>query len=174
MGNFFVSSLLSVTLFFIPVIAYLQPQPTQVELASHVLSLDNRQPDPWVNGIFKDNILLAISYARGTVKDGSQITWEEVEKPFVSTIELKPGEVFAFHDDILPQYAGKVTITTHAHFNYQDGFKSDGYLYGDGVCHLASLMYWVAKDAGLDAYAPVRHDFAVIPDIVPEYGVSIY
>ena len=65
-------------------------------------------------------------------------------------------------------------MTTNAHFNYQDGFKSDGYLTGDGVCHLASLMYWAAKDAGLTAYAPTSHDFAIINGVPREYGVSIY
>jgi len=59
------------------------------------------------------------------------------------------------------------------HFNYQDGFKSDGYLFGDGVCHLASLMYWVAKDAGLEAVSPVNHNFANVPEVPKEYGVSI-
>ena len=74
----------------------------------------------------------------------------------------------------MPEYEGKITKTTNAHFNFQEGFKTDGYLYGDGVCHLASLIYWVAKDAGLDAYAPNNHNFAIIPEISKEYGVSIY
>jgi vancomycin resistance protein YoaR len=45
---------------------------------------------------------------------------------------------------------------------------------GDGVCHLASLFYWAAKDAGIEALAPVNHDFAVIPQIDKKYGVAIY
>ncbi|OGH13341.1 MAG: hypothetical protein A2687_05140 [Candidatus Levybacteria bacterium RIFCSPHIGHO2_01_FULL_38_26] len=45
---------------------------------------------------------------------------------------------------------------------------------GNGVCHLASLIYLAAKTAGLDAYAPTSHDFAVIPEISKEFGVSIY
>ncbi|HKC05172.1 MAG TPA: VanW family protein, partial [Patescibacteria group bacterium] len=44
---------------------------------------------------------------------------------------------------------------------------------GDGVCHLASLISWAAKDAGLDVYVPARHDFAKINDVPKEYGVSI-
>ena len=84
------------------------------------------------------------------------------------------GQEFVFHDQILPEYKGSVVRTTNAHFNYQDGFKSDGYLTGDGVCHLASLIYWTAKDAGLEAYAPTDHDFAEIPGVPKEYGVSIY
>ena len=59
-------------------------------------------------------------------------------------------------------------------FNSDDGFKSDGYLTGDGVCHLASLMYWVTKSANLKAYAPTSHDFRAIPEIDKKYGVSIY
>jgi len=67
-----------------------------------------------------------------------------------------------------------LAATTNAHFNHQEGFKSDGYLMGNGVCHLASLIYWAAKEAGLEAYAPTNHDFALIPEISKEYGVSIY
>jgi len=82
--------------------------------------------------------------------------------------------VFAFHEDVLPQFVGKVTAGTHAHFNYDEGFKSDGYLTGDGVCHLASLLYWTARDAGLETLAPTNHDFANVPDVPKEYGVSIF
>ena len=35
------------------------------------------------------------------------------------------------------------------------------------------LMYWVAKDAGLEAVSPVNHNFAVVPEVSREYGVSI-
>jgi vancomycin resistance protein YoaR len=67
-----------------------------------------------------------------------------------------------------------VVKTTNAHYNSTEGFKSDGYLIGDGVCHLASLFYWAAKDAGLETLAPVNHDFAAIPQIDKQYGVAIY
>lgn len=143
-------------------------------LSQQEISLENRQPDSWVNGIFKDNILLNLAYLDGRVSKKEDIDWEEVRKPFTYQFRLNPDEVFAFHEDVLPQYKGKVVKTTNAHFNAADGFKSDGYLYGDGICHLASLIYWVAKDAGLDAYAPANHDFAKIADISKEYGVSIY
>jgi len=121
-------------------------------------SLESRYPDPWVNDIFRYNILHTLSLMSS--------------KPYSFT--LNPGEVFAFHEDVLPEFTGKVTQTMHAHFNYADGFKSDGYLYGDGVCHLAALMYWAARDAGLEALAPTNHDFANIPEVPKEYGVSIY
>ncbi|OGE38304.1 hypothetical protein A3B45_02100 [Candidatus Daviesbacteria bacterium RIFCSPLOWO2_01_FULL_39_12] len=143
-------------------------------LAQHEISLENRQPDSWVNGIFKDNILLNLAYLDGRVSKKEDIDWDEVRKPFTYQFRLNPGEAFAYHEDVLPEYKDKVVRTTNAHFNAADGFQSDGYLVGDGVCHLASLIYWVAKDAGLDTQAPTNHDFAVIPDISKEYGVSIY
>ncbi len=145
-----------------------------VVLAQHEISLHNRYPVKSVSDIFKDNILLNIAYMDGTVKDGKDINWSEVEKPFKYEFKLEPGQTFAFQDDVLPDFKGKVVKTTNAHFNSQEGFKSDGYLVGDGVCHFASLIYWVAKDAGLDAYAPTNHDFMSIPDISKEFGVAIY
>jgi hypothetical protein len=121
-------------------------------------SLANRTPDPWVNDIFRYNILHTLS------RMNSQ----------TYSFTLNSGEVFAFHEDVLPEFSGKVVKTMNAHFNYSDGFKSDGYLYGDGVCHLAALLYWAARDAGLEALAPTNHDFANIPEVPKEYGVSIY
>lgn len=145
-----------------------------VVLASHSFSLENRYENSSVNAVFKDNILLTLAYLDGTVKSKTDISWDKIASPFHYEFILEPGQEFAFHDQILPEYKGGVTKTTNAHFNYQDGFKSDGYLTGDGVCHLASLVYWAAKDAGLTAIAPTDHDFAKIPDIPKEYGVSIY
>ena len=110
----------------------------------------------------------------GSVKTGDKIAWDNIEWPLHYEFKLEPGDKFAFHDGILPDEADHVVKTTGAHFNYTDGFKSDGYLMGDGVCHLASLMYWVAKDAGLEAKAPRNHDFAMIPQISKEYSVAIY
>lgn len=132
------------------------PRTHEVVLSSHEISLENRYPVKSVSDVFKFNILHTLDRMG--------------EAKFI----LDPGRTFAFHDDILPEYKDKVVKTTNAHFNAADGFKTDGYLYGDGVCHLASLMYWVAKDAGLDALAPVNHDFMPIPQISREYGVSIY
>lgn len=152
-------------------------QPLKVDehvMASRAMSLDKRYGNAWVNNVFKDNILLNFAYLRGDVSNSSGINWDEVQKPTTYDFTLEPGKVFTYHDDVLPQYAGKVVKTTHAHFNAQEGFKSDGYLMGDGVCHFASLLYWAAKDAGLSAYAPSNHDFAQIPQIPREYGVAIY
>src|SRR5687767_48788 len=101
-------------------------------LSSRSISLENRQADRWINSVFKDNILLTMSYLRGEVKNRSEINWEKVREPFKYEMVLEPNEIFAYHDDFLPAYKGKVTKTTNAHFNYDDGFKSDGYLMGDG------------------------------------------
>ena len=137
------------------------------------LSLANRQSDKWVNNIFKENILLNLAYLRGLVSS-PKIDWDKVKQPFTFEFKLEPKQTFAFHGDIDDKYDGKVALTTNAHFNYQEGFKTGGYLFGDGVCHLASIINWVAKEAGLLVEAPTRHDFAPIPDIPKEYGVSIY
>lgn len=154
--------------------SFMVPQIQENILASHEISLEYRYPDKRISEIFKDNILLNIAYMDGKVTKREDINWDEIRKPFKYEFRLNPGQTFAYHDDILPQFNGKVTKTTNAHFNWFEGFKSSGYLYGDGVCHLASLIYWVAKDAGLDAYAPTNHNFMNIPEIPKEYGVSIF
>lgn len=145
-----------------------------IPLADRQISLQKRYNNSFVNDVFKDNILLTLSYLSGKTNKSTTVNWTEVTKPFTYQLTLNPDEVFAFHDDVLPQYEGKVKYSTNAHFNYQEGFKSDGYLMGDGVCHLASLINWVAQDADLEVVSPTNHDFAVIPEIPKEYGTSIY
>lgn len=146
----------------------------QKYLAGEKISLEKRHEDKFVNEVFKDNILLNLSYLAGKVTKKEDINWEDIRKPYGYNFTLLPGKTFAFHEDVLEKYKDSVIKTTNASFNFDDGFKSDGYLMGDGVCHFASLIYWVAKNAGLDAYAPTNHDFAKIPEIDKEYGVSIY
>lgn len=143
-------------------------------IASHSISLKNRYGNNFVNEVFKDNILLTMAYLDGKVKSKGEINWEEIRKPFHYEFSLKPGERFVFHDKTLDKYKDHIVKMTNTHFNYQEGFKSDGYLTGDGVCHLASLFYWTAKDAGLEAVSPTNHDFAVIPEVPKEFGVSIF
>lgn len=138
-------------------------------LASHQISLEKRYYP-----VQKDNILLNMAYMQGNVKSKTDINWDEIRKPFEYRFILEPGKTFAYHDDVLPEFKDKIALTTNAHFNSQEGFKSYGYLAGDGVCHLASLMYWVAKDAGLNAVVPTNHNFMAIPEIDKKYGVSIY
>lgn len=147
---------------------------TKTLLSEKSFSLDKRYDgSEFVNGVFKDNILLTLNYLNGNITKRSDIDWGEIDKPNAYQFTLAPGESFAFHDQYLPEIKN-VTKTTNAHFNYQDGFKSDGYLMGDGVCHLASILYWAAKDAGLETFAPTNHDFAKINEVPKEYGVSIY
>lgn len=143
-------------------------------LVSHEISLENRHAVTSVNEVFKDNILLNMAYLRGIVRSKEDVDWDEVKKPFIYEFRLNPGETFAFHDDTLPEYNDRIYRTTNAYFNASDGFKNSGYLYGDGVCHLASLMYWVARDVGLETNAPTNHNFRAILEIDREYGVSIY
>lgn len=144
-----------------------------VQLASRSLSMEDRYDNKFVNDVFKDNILLAMSYLDGAVKTKEDISWDKVEAPFHYEFTLQPGQEFAFHDGVLPAYSKNVAKTTNSHFNSYEGYKSDGYLIGDGVCHLASVIYWAAKDAGLSASAPSNHNFAKINDVPKEYGVAI-
>ncbi len=142
-------------------------------LSSKSISLEKRYDNKFVNDVFKDNILLTLNYMAGRVKTKSDIIWEDIEKPRNYKFDLKPGESFAFHNQILDAYNKNVVKTTNARFNFEDGFKSSGYLFGDGVCHLASILYWAAVDAGLSAHSP-NHNFANINEVPKEYGVSIY
>ncbi len=137
-------------------------------------SLENRYPLASVNQVFKENILLNLAYLRGSVLSRQDINWNEINKPFSFEFKLEPNKTFAYHEDVEEKYKNTLVKTTNAHFNSTEGFKTDGYLFGDGVCHLASLIYWAAKEAGLEAKAPTNHNFADIPDVPKEYGVSIY
>lgn len=143
-------------------------------MAEKEMSLDNRYGNSFVNDVFKDNILLNLAYLNGQVTKASDIKWDQVTRPFQFEFKLEPNKTFAFHSDVKDTYKDSLVKTTNAHFNAQEGFKSDGYLFGDGVCHLASLINWAAKDAGLTVEAPTNHNFANIPDVPKEYGVSIY
>lgn len=150
------------------------PAKNQTTLASHTISLENRYPIKSVSDVFKDNILLNMAYLDGRVNSAKDIDWSTMGNSFHSEFTLQPNETFAYHDAVFPKYENSVIKTTEANFNYSDGFKTDGYLYGDGVCHLASLINWAAKDAGLEVEAPTNHDFANIPEIPKEHGVAIY
>ncbi len=153
---------------------FLSPALGEHLVAQKEMSLDNRQPDRFVNDVFKKNILLNLAYLDGKVTKASDIKWDEIEKPFQYDFKLEPNKTFAFHSDVKAQYQNLLVKTTNAHFNGAEGFKTDGYLFGDGVCHLASLINWVAKEAGLSVEAPTNHDFADIPGVPKEFGVSIY
>lgn len=149
------------------------PQPQTQVMAHHEFSMADRYPVPSVSDVFKDNILLTLHYMEGNV-DPKHVSWSDVEKPFSYSFTLQPKQTFAFHKDVLPQYKDSLVKTTNADFSSDQGFKSDGYLIGDGVCHLASFINVVAKEAKLDVYAPTNHNFAVIPEVAKEDGVAIY
>jgi hypothetical protein len=143
-------------------------------LGSEKMSLENRYAVKSVSDVFKDNILLTLGYMSGSVKNAEDVNWDSLHKPTSYEVTLQPGEVFAFHDSVLPQYAGKKVSTTNAHFDASQGFRTDGLYFGDGVCHFASLINWAARDAGLNVVAPTNHDFAVIPEVDRKYGTAIY
>lgn len=147
---------------------------TQMPAAQGSMSLRNRHANKEINNVFKENILITLAYLSGRINNKSQINLDNINEPFEFQIEIKPEEVFAFHDTVQQQYKDKKIISTNAHFSADEGFLSSGYLYGDGVCHLASLIYKTAIQAGLNTNSPVNHDFAAIPDIEREFGVSIY
>lgn len=128
-------------------------------LASGSLDLSNRHPVKSVNDGFKENILINVDY---------------LEKAGGGALVLQPGEVFAFHKNILPQFKGEKIITQESGFTLKDGYQSVSGLPGNGVCHLASLMNQVASEAGLEVTAEVNHDFAPVPGIKKKYGTSIY
>lgn len=170
MNNTLLSILTAATLLLTNPRATTPPQ----ALAQVAYSLENRYANSLVNDVFSDNILLTIAYLGGKVKKNKPIDWMAVQAEGAEQFTLKPGETFAFHDAVLDKYTDKIALTTNAHFNSLEGFKSDGWLIGDGVCHLASFMYVAAKEAGLEVEAPTSHDFAVIPNIEKKDGVSIY
>ncbi len=152
----------------------LNEAPKEQIIAQRELNLTNRYPTGPINEIFKDNILLNLAYLRGVVKTKADVNWDRVVKPFTYEFLLEPGKSFAYHDDVDEKYQQTLVKTTGAHFNSNEGFKSSGFLFGDGVCHLASVIYWAAHDAKLTTEVPTDHDFRAIPDVPKEYGVSIY
>lgn len=142
-------------------------------LGEAAFSLTDRYSNTYVSNVFADNILLTLAYMRGIILD-NKVDWNAVKTPFTYSFTLQPGQVFAFHQDVLPQFVGKVVKTTTADFDSDQGFESDGYLVADGVCHLASLMNEAATRAGLTVVAPTNHDFAKIPEVDKKYGTAIY
>lgn len=138
-------------------------------------SLENRHAVKSVNEVMKKNILLNLAYLNGSVTKRFEIDWNKVASPFHFEKTLKAGETFAYHEIVRKEYTGKVAFTTNTSFNASDGYLTDGYLYGDGVCHIASLINWAAIDAGLKTVVPKDHrSVGSIPDVPDDYGVSIY
>lgn len=152
-------------------------------LASENLDLSYRYPVENISMGFRENILVNLYYlgkissvetdlASTVGGDGKKIEPDE-DYPRLFSFRLNPGEVFAFQDAVLPEYSELKIVTQKSHYKPSEGYNSTAGLYGNGVCHLATLMNWVASEAGLEVKAPTRHDFAKIPGIDPEYGTSI-
>lgn len=156
--------------------------PKEEVLAERTMDLTKRNPGKEVNEIFRDNILLILHYLKGDINQGRVFLedpslssfWEKMRKPFEVGFTLNPNETFAFHDKYLPEFEGKVAKTIPVKYAGSEGFKVVDGLYGNGVCHLATLMNWVASEAGLKTVALVNHDFFPVPETPREYGVSIY
>jgi hypothetical protein len=144
-------------------------------ISSKKISLLNRvEGGGYMSDVMADNILLTIFRTSGRAPDSNNVDWNMIAQSSKTQFVLKSGEVFAFHEDVLPEFEGKVVKTTNSHFDGSQGFKHDGWLMGDGVCHLASLMAWSAKDANLNVVIPKNHDFRKIPGIEKQYGTAIY
>jgi len=125
-------------------------------LSSETMDLGSRYHVESISNGFMRNILINVWYLVGT-------------KPLI----LQPGEVFAFHKNILPQFKDEKIVTQESGFNSQDGYVAVAGLYGNGVCHLATLMNWVSSEAGLEVTALASHDFSPVPGIDRKYGTSI-
>lgn len=126
----------------------------EVVLAEHTLDLTIRDKVPIVNEVFTFNILKALEYLGG------------------DRFVLEPGETFAFHGNVLPEFSDP-KFTMNSRFFIEEGYRAIGGLGGNGVCHLATFINWVAKEAGLEVTALVSHDFSPVPGVAREYGTSI-
>ncbi len=148
-----------------PDLSMVWPIPREEVLAEHVLDLNERLPDSeFGNEVFKFNILLALKYIEGN---------PDLNEPFITEVELQPGEVFAFQENLLPEFEDKTVKTGWTKYIAQEGYKPLAGLFGNGVCHLASLINWTATDAGLEVTALANHDFWPVPGVPKEYGTSI-
>lgn len=150
------------------------PKPQKVKISEEKMSLNNRLEGKYLNDVYKDNILLNMGYMRGIVNKSAPVNWDEIRQPFTYEFDLNPGQTFAYHDSVKKEYINSVARTSNSHFGAQEGYKSDGRLYGMGVCHLASVINRAAKSADLDSVAPTNHNFAVIREVPREFGVAIY
>jgi len=140
-------------------------------LVEHSLDLTIRDEDVNASQGFADNILLALHYLKGDVEN-PKINWHLARQPFEVSFVLQPDEIFAFHANVLPEFTSTVATMNSEFFTYE-GYRSVWGLGGNGVCHLASLMNWIATEAGLEVVTPNGHNFAPIPGVPREYGTSI-
>lgn len=118
--------------------------------------------------ILADNIRLNLHYFKGDAKEVKNL-----REPFTFSFTLEPGEVFAYHDQVLAEFKDATIKTQPSHFSNAEGYKTLT-LPGSGVCYLASLINWAASDAGLKVVALANHDFETIPGVPRKYGTAIY
>lgn len=118
--------------------------------------------------ILADNIRLNLHYFKGDTKEAKNL-----REPFTFSFTLEPGEVFAYHDQVLAEFKDATIKTQPSHFSNAEGYKTLT-LPGSGVCYLASLINWAAADAGLKVVALANHDFETIPGVPRKYGTAIY
>lgn len=141
-------------------------------LSTQTLDLTKRSPYLLVNEGFSDNILLSLHYLNGEEFSANKVDWLKIREPFRVSFTLGSNQVFAFHDLVLPQYKDPV-VTMKSNFTMKEGYKFVAGLPGSGVCHLATLMNWVAREAGLEVLALANHDFAPVKGVERQYGTSI-
>lgn len=139
-------------------------------LSSRTLDLKTRLPNDYGASVFADNILLALHYLKNDV---GQVDWNKIREPFIVEFTLKPGETFAFHENVLPEFKNP-TIVLKSKFYMDEGYLSLNGLGGNGVCHLASLINWTAAGAKLEVVSLVNHDFYPVPGVPRENGTSIF
>ena len=153
----------------------------QEVLAQVSLDLSKRWENETVNRGFSDNILLGLHYLGGMqtipktekIHAYNNIDWNAVREDFSVALTLAPKETFAFHKNSLPAYKDRIAKTMGSEFVANQGYKVVAGLGGNGVCHLASLMTWAAREAGLEVIAKVDHSFAPIEGVPREYWISI-
>lgn len=149
----------------------------KIQLASEKMDLSYRYPVESVSDGFRENILINLYHFSRIGADndyngvGDIKPQEKVPASFI--IMLKPGEVFAFHDKINKEYEKDKVIAPKSGYGAKDGYLLISGLYGNGVCHLATLMYKTAEKANIEVNAPTRHDFASIPGFTREEGTAI-
>jgi hypothetical protein len=136
------------------------------------LNLNERTPSPAINEGFSDNMLLSLHYMNNDISDPKNIDWNKIRQPFEVSFTLNPGEVYAFHNNVLDQYKNP-KITMNSRFMTYEGYRYVAGLGGNGVCHLASLITWAAKSADLEVTALARHDFYPVRGVPREFGTAI-
>ena len=176
MLNTLIASVLSTSLLLTPATGVISPvaglsaqiMENETILSSESMDLTSRYPVESIGTGFAENILIALSYFASEDEEGKEIL------PDSFSLVLRPEDVFAFHKKgVLSEFKDSKIVSQESDFTTNYGYKVVAGLGGNGVCHLASLINKAALKAGLEVVAPVNHNFASIPGIEKEYGVSI-